>query len=373
MLLSPAKDPDLIAGFYEAAAHGDQWSGAWSALCAAFEAETGLLYRQSRPNAAPRILATRNWPSAPATPGGHFVHSDPLWQIGARGVPGADIQIPAGTVLAGFNPSTQPPATAFHVLCATIPLGGTAQLGMGLHRTIDAPRFTEADREALDGVGRHVAAAVRLESLLAAERSASIIRGSVLDLLPHGVVVATGQGTLIFANRAARRFAEAGGLELGRGRAGIANLRHDESARLEALITSVAGGGPGGCTRVTRNGGLPVLAALVDPMPAGLAEQAGLNSFAYGRPDRPLVLITLRDITVTADSGAAHLMDLFGLTAAEAGIVPQLLAGDSVSLIAQSRGVAVGTVKTQAAKVLAKTGAPNLRALATMIAALGCA
>jgi DNA-binding CsgD family transcriptional regulator len=51
--------------------------------------------------------------------------------------------------------------------------------------------------------------------------------------------------------------------------------------------------------------------------------------------------------------------------------LPQLLAGDSAALIAQSRGVQVATIRTQAARVLAKTGASNLRALASMVAALG--
>ncbi len=63
-------------------------------------------------------------------------------------------------------------------------------------------------------------------------------------------------------------------------------------------------------------------------------------------------------------------MDLFGLTAAEAAIVPQLLEGDTAHLIAQSRGVSAATVRGQAARVLAKTGAANLRALATMVTAL---
>jgi DNA-binding NarL/FixJ family response regulator len=49
-----------------------------------------------------------------------------------------------------------------------------------------------------------------------------------------------------------------------------------------------------------------------------------------------------------------------------------LLEGDSITLIAQSRGVSAATVRAQAAKLLEKTGAANLRALASMIAALGC-
>jgi DNA-binding CsgD family transcriptional regulator len=360
MMLSPAQDPDLIAGFYAAATHADRWNGALSALCAAFEADKGLLYRQSRPSGRPTVVAARNWPAAT----GRVVLAAPRSAS------------PPPAILDSLLP---PQAGARHVISATIALDGTALVGMGLHRKRDAPDFTEADRAALDGVGQHVAAALRLEALLRAERTACAIRGAVLDQYAHGVVIATGGGALIFANQVARTIAAAGGLVLGQGPACIGRLRPDEAARLEALITSVAGGGMGGCARITR-AGLPVVAAIVEPLPAGMADP-GLLAGLGGRPGagglddaagERLALISLRDLGATTDASASYLMDLFGLTAAEAGIVPQLLSGDSVSQIAQSRGVAVSTVKTQAARVLAKTGAANLRALATMIAALGC-
>jgi DNA-binding CsgD family transcriptional regulator len=383
MMSSPAQNSDLIAGFYAAAAGAQApapdragpgpWNGPLSALCQAFQADTGLIYRQSRPSAPPFILANRNWPEDALV---SAIIVDPRGRKAARDpAPGPATLAPCAAsqaqaqaqVQAQAQAQAQAPAQApAHLLTATLPLDGTALVGLGLHRPAGAPRFTEADREALDGVGRHVAAALRLEAQLAAERSASAIRGAVLDLYPHGVLIANGRGEVLFANVAAHALAAAGGLTLDGGRAALGNLRPAEAARLEALITSVAGGGPGGGARVTR-GELPMLAAIVDPLPLSLAAVAQ----PAGR-GQSLVLITLRDLSATSDSAASHLMDLFGLTAAEAGIVPQLLAGDSVSLIAQSRGVAVSTVKAQAAKVLAKTGAANLRALATMIAALGC-
>jgi DNA-binding CsgD family transcriptional regulator len=362
MMLSPAQDPDLIAGFYAAATHADRWNGALSALCAAFDADKGLLYRQSRPSDRPTVVAARNWPAA----AGRIVMAAPVAPRPAG---------PANGARALLDPFLPPLAGRRHVISATVKLHGTALVGMGLHRNTDAPDFTEADRAALDGVGQHVAAALRLEALLEAERTACAIRGAVLDQYAHGVVIATGNGTLVFANQTARAIAAAGGLVLGQGPACLGGIRPEEAARLEALITSVAGGGAGGCARVTR-AGLPVVAAIVESLPAGMADPAliaglragGLNEAAGER----LALISLRDLGATMDAGASYLMDLFGLTAAEAGIVPQLLSGESVSLIAQSRGVALSTVKAQAAKVLAKTGAANLRALATMISALGC-
>ncbi len=370
MLPIIAPSPDIIAGFYEAAARRQGWSDAWSALCSAFDAETGLLYRRSRPAAQPVILAACNWPAQahglPRDSGLQLESSRPAARRPIDISPGHD---PAWFEAAGADQPASPAHARRNIpsdrLCATAPLEGTAVISMGLHRPASAPRFTEADRHALDGMGRHVAAAMRLEALLAAERITSAVRGAAMDVSRHGIVVLSATGTILFANAAARAIAGAQGVVLGAWASGMDRINPHEAAKLEALVTSVGGGGPGGCVRLTRRDGRAPLAATVDPLPAPVAEQNGL-------PDGHYVLITLRDLGATTDAAPSQLMDLFGLTAAEAGIVPQLLCGESASLIAQSRGVAVSTVKAQSGKVLAKTGAANLRALSMMIAALGC-
>jgi DNA-binding CsgD family transcriptional regulator/PAS domain-containing protein len=372
MLSSPTQSPELIAGFYEAAAGAEGWTQAWSALCAAFDADTGLLYRQARPSAPPLILAARNWPlAAHGLPADRYVQMDPSAAEAtpriARSFMGQETAAPPRSALSPFESLEALPAAAFHVLCATVPLDGTALVGMGLHRP------------ALDCVGRHVAAALRLESLLAAERTASALRGAALDRSPHGVLIAAADGAMLFANRAARAMAQAAGIDLGDGPAGILLPTPDEAAHLQTLIASAAAGGPGGSTRLTRQNAQSVLVAMVESLPVGIAAQTGLSVAppadrpAAGQPAATaMALITLRDLGATPDASPSQLIDLFGLTAAEAGIVPQLLAGDSASLIAQSRGVAQSTVKSQTARILAKTGAANLRALSTMLSALGC-
>ena len=348
MLSTTAQDPEIIAGFYEAAARSQGWSDAWSALCTAFEADTGLLYRRSRPAAQPVILASCNWPAhTHGLAGEKTLRIDPAWLESL-----ATQSAPAGKARTD-------------TLCTTAPLEGTALIGMGLHRPVGLPRFTDADRSALDGMSRHVASALRLEALLAAERISSAVRGAAMDLSPHGIVVLNASSTILYANESARRIALEQGVRFGRWTSGMEHLEPNEATRLEALVTSVAGGGAGGCVRITRRDGRAPVAVTIDPLAADIAQQNGLPAGHY-------VMATLRDLGATIDAAPSHLMDLFGLTAAEAGIVPQLLCGESVALIAQSRGVAVSTVKAQAGKVLAKTGAPNLRALSMMIAALGC-
>jgi DNA-binding CsgD family transcriptional regulator len=353
-------DTELVAGFYAAAAGTAEWDAAWSALCATFGATCGLFYSLSRAGAAPHIVAAHNLPFA----------------AGPDGANGAGIIAPHPACLDRFTAPDLPPTNAMHLLGVTVALEGTALMGMTLHRTIECKRFNEADRRALAGLCRHAASAMRLEAALDNGRAAvGVIRASALDLNPHGVVICTATGSLVFANTAARTMTEAGLIALGFGRACLGGLSLAQSAKLEAMITSVASGRAGGCVRIDRSGLAP-LAAIVEPLPIRMAPALSAaiptpTRAGASRSAQALVLISLRDLGATTDAAPSHLMDLFGLTAAEAGIVPQLIAGDSAALIAQSRGVTGNTVKAQTARILAKTGAANLRALAAIIATIG--
>ncbi len=190
-------------------------------------------------------------------------------------------------------------------------------------------------------------------------RAGLAARGAVLDQMSHGAVIVGADQRILFANGAARRLAEHGGLTLGGKSGHLSADRPEEAARLACLVADAASGG-GGSMRLTRNPPHSMLAATVTMLPV----------VTPGPNERGFVLITLRDLAATADIAPCQLMELFGLTAAEAAIVPQLVEGETAHLIAQSRGVAVATVRAQAARILAKTGATNLRALATMVAAL---
>jgi len=204
----------------------------------------------------------------------------------------------------------------------------------------------------------------RLQGQLAAEKLANAICAAALDQQSHGSIIVTATGEIVFANSAAERLARSGGLVLSIDGATCTDKR--EAALLALLIESAAQGGPGGCTRISRGPKRPILAVTVSPLPVALnADMVSAGSVSS------LALVSVRDLGATSDAGQAQLMELFGLTGAEAAIVPQLLSGDSISLIAQSRGVSPATVRAQAARLLDKTGAANLRALASMIAALG--
>jgi DNA-binding CsgD family transcriptional regulator len=369
---SPASDPVLIAGLYDAAAEPSHWNTAWDAVRRAFGAETGILYREASGQSEPDVLVTNHWsPAATKLYRDHYVGLDPILARAMASPVSATLLsqevVPPREAERSelYNDFALPyGGGAFHTLCAIIRLGGTDFLRIGLHRPIDGAAFDENDRLALEKLGQHVAAALRLRDQLHAEKRSSAAHAAALHQLRHGAVIVTATNQVLFANDAAESLAGGGGLILAGGSITCADRR--EAARLRSLIESAAQGGPGGTARISRGAHAPILAAIVTPLPITLA-----NGTVANPEDNELALVTLKDLGATSDAGHANLIELFGLTGAEAAIVPQLLSGDSMNLIAQSRGVSVGTVRTQAARLLEKTGAPNLRALATMISALG--
>ena len=361
MHTSAPQDTDLIAGFYEAATDPAGWNSAWQAVCHAFGADIGLLFQQEGPRARPRMMALTDLTgAAPHGDAGDVGALSPfaelLESIGYRGI--------FSQWMAPFDAACAP-SVPTHALGAEIKLAGAARAGLGLRRPRGAPAFESADRFALDRISRHLAAALRLENALAQIAVASAARGAVLDQLSHGTVISDATGAIHYANDAALYLAASGGLVFGKAEAGLTCERPAEAAALARLLASAATGGAGGSTRISRNR-LPILAVTVTPL------RVSLSAPVAGKSGRGLALAIIRDLGATSDAPASQLMDLFGLTGAEAGILPQLLAGDSAALIAQSRGVAPATVRAQVARVLSKTGAQNLRALASMIAALGC-
>jgi DNA-binding CsgD family transcriptional regulator len=134
-----------------------------------------------------------------------------------------------------------------------------------------------------------------------------------------------------------------------------------EVQALRGLVYAVTHGGAGGMLRVTRRT-QPPLAVLVAPLPTRLHPAPALA------PSLALVLIT--DPADSPILAAQALQQLFGLTAAEAGVALALVAGRSAEEIAAERGVSVPTVRTQIRQLLAKTGALHLRDLVRLLAGL---
>jgi DNA-binding CsgD family transcriptional regulator len=210
------------------------------------------------------------------------------------------------------------------------------------------------------GLDSFTGAAWRLERSLAETRASLAAHGAVLDQIGQGAVIVRADGSVLFANGPARRLADTGGFQIATDTFRISADDAEEAARLLHLVAQVVAGGPGGSLRITRR------------FPRGniAVNVSALAIASTDLPDVGMALVTLRDLTATIDVAPTQLMALFGLTPAEAAIVPQLVEGETAHVIARTRGVTVATVRSQIARVLTKTGATNLRALASMVAAL---
>ncbi len=163
------------------------------------------------------------------------------------------------------------------------------------------------------------------------------VLAALLDQVDHGVAVASADGTTIYANRQAALWGEACGLRVG----------------LHDVLRVACGGGPAGSLRLTAPSGLSGLAARVSAL--------------HVVPAPGLALVVLRRLGGEPAMDAARLMDMFGLTRAEAAILPALIAGETTSAVARALGLSTHTVRTHVRAVLAKTQAANLRALAMLV------
>lgn len=187
---------------------------------------------------------------------------------------------------------------------------------------------------------------------------------AALHLLAQALVVVEPSGQVLFANRPARKLAQAG--EVGRpaavrltrdGRIEAA-LRADDRALQAMLLASERIGGV--VLRHPAAGSVVVLAAAI---PVG-------GRAAASSPEPAAIVVLLLPVETLPIPSAERLRGLFGLSPAEAAVALAAAGGASAQAIAAERGVAEATVRAQLRRVLEKTGAGGLRQLARLFGSL---
>jgi DNA-binding CsgD family transcriptional regulator len=184
----------------------------------------------------------------------------------------------------------------------------------------------------------------------------------ILDRSPHGLILASPDGRLRFANLAAERLlAEAGGLRAVGGR--LTAARPEDARRLREMIASAGaqpgdGGGEvgGDVARDGRTGGCMALPAPSRASPLSVTvtpmEPAGSRALGAGR----FVLVCVTDLDTGAVLPEQRLRELFGLTTAEARVAQALFEGHSLSEVAAALGLSRNTVHVQLGRIFEKTG-----------------
>lgn len=378
----------LTETVYDAAAGGTPWPAVEQALKRATGANTAVLMVGDVTTGQPELLWREGFgDDAVLAYFRHYRHVD-LWTTraaalvargsDARGVLVNGTLVPDAELLRSefYNDFGRPLGLRW-VAGTVASLGEAGAMPICLHRPDDAAPFDMAARRLLDGLLPHLRRAMQLRHRL---RAAEVTTGlAALDGLPHPVLVLDAEMRVILANPAAEALAAAerpafrlhlaripGGTGAGR-RVFMTPVLAAEARDLAALVRATAQGGPGGALRLGEAGGLPLLAALVSPLPSRLAGTQG--SLGAARvPGRALVI--LRPLERGAPPRAALLRELFGLTRTEAEVARALASGASKVEVAGARGLKETTVRTQVRAILDKTGAANLRALERLMAGL---
>ena len=175
-----------------------------------------------------------------------------------------------------------------------------------------------------------------------------------LDAMPVGVVVLSGRGGVIGANRNAKRIIDAGEvLTVTEGRLWV-----DwgwRKLRFRDLLSPNGDKGRGRRNRaeevpafsVPRSAGQKPLSLLVVPV----GEQNG-----PGTEDKPVAIVFIGDPDRPVEIDPARICQVYGLSRAESRVVALLASGQRLDQVAESLGVAYETVRKHLKQVFSKTG-----------------
>jgi DNA-binding CsgD family transcriptional regulator len=165
----------------------------------------------------------------------------------------------------------------------------------------------------------------------------------VLDRLPSPVLLVDSEARILHASRAATElFRIDGGLRRdGRGRCCAASA--SATFVLRSKIAEAIASGERRCLTVPRQGRSGLAACIVPLRGGGDEDGRGAAAIFVSDPERPCVV------------PECLLMELYGLTPAEAQVAIGLSNGQRLEDLAQSKGVSINTVRTHLQQIFAKT------------------
>jgi DNA-binding CsgD family transcriptional regulator/PAS domain-containing protein len=234
-------------------------------------------------------------------------------------------------------------------------------------RPAAAGPFAEAEMALLRRLLPYLQRGLRAGQLLRRTQGVRQVALDALDAMPIGVLLVSGGGTVLAANRAARETMAARDVLLV-GRHGLELSPNGRRLRFRDMLAEMParGGGnrPGGPLALTlpRQGGLRPLTLLVWSVPTTAG--AGL--------DEPAAMVFVGDPDRSADIDEERLRRLYGLTAAEARVAALLARGHRLEEIATQLGVAYETTRKHLKQIFTKTSTARQAALVrTLVAGPG--
>lgn len=361
----PAKLAELVSSIYDAALDRTRWPSFMENLSSTLNAGLGMLWMHdfskgssSFENGGVNISAVTGLDSVALNRYADYYAARNVWLPNASQL--AEGSITVSSVLypdamlkrTEFYSDWLRDLDLFYGVGSAIVKQGERDVKMSFVRSERAGRYDEAELLLVKQLMPHLRNAVVLHRELHRLQMLSASATAALEMIPVGVILLTGAGLMMHANRRAQELAaRSGALCFGAGgtlhatnpgaTAALRKLMHD-------AVQTGAGKGlaHGGSLRLAGAGGAE-LQALVTPLP--------VESTPFGGDAMAAIFCSDPQAVVGVLSRTLECM--YRMTRAEAKLTEALVNGQSLQQYAEARCLSMNTVRTQLKGAAAKAGA----------------
>jgi DNA-binding CsgD family transcriptional regulator/PAS domain-containing protein len=350
----------LIETLYDAALDPAHWSRVAQMSAQALEAESCAIWRLDLAHGSAGVLGiTENFDAKAISDYEAYYHQKDL--VAIRIAESGTGQAMLSTDVVGeaefrdseiFVDYARPMRLGFYwAVGSVIPVERQVMGGIGIHRPREARAFEAEDKRRLALLLPHLSRAMQLQHRLQGLTQDCRIAVDTLEKLSVGMIAVDAEATLLFANPTAERLLRAGlGLTCRRGSLGAADPTKEVELRRMIRQAGLASLGrpseAGGVIALPRPEGRP-LSLLVCPLRP--------HALSFG-PTAPAALVIFGDPDARPSTSTQALIELYGLTPAEARLTAALVNGERLEDYADRQQVSINTVRTQSKQIFAKTG-----------------
>jgi DNA-binding CsgD family transcriptional regulator/PAS domain-containing protein len=350
---------NLISSAYDAALDPTDWPRLAQMLAQSFGAESSAIFQLNLNQGSAGLLGiTRNFDAKAMSEYETYYHQKDVWAIAmsksaaGRAMLGTDIMGEAEFLNSEIFNDFAKRLEMFWFVGSVVALEKQFMGAIGIHRPHDARAFEADDKHYLDMLLPHLSRAMLLHRRLQGLTQENRIALDALEKLSVGMIAVDARATVLFANPTAERLLRAGlGLTCRLGCLSASDptkdgeLRHlIRQAGLAALGRSSE---TSGVLALPRPKGRRPLSLLVCPLrPHALTLGASV----------PAALLIFSDPDAGPSTSTQALIELYGLTPAEARLMTALVDGERLEDYADRQGISVNTARTQSKQIFAKTG-----------------
>jgi len=348
----------LIETLYDAALNPTDWPRLAPMFARAFGAESSAIFQLNLAQGSAALLGiTANFDAKAMSEYEAYYHQKDPWAISmsksatGRAMLGTEIVGEADFLNSEIYNCFARRIEMFWSVASVVPLEKQFMGAIGVHRPHGARAFETDDKRHLDMVLPHLSRAMLLQRRLQGLTQDHRLVLDALEKLSVGMIVVDAQATVLFANQTAERLLRAGlGLTCRQGCLGTTDpSKEGEMRHLIQQAGLAALGKPseaGGVLALPRIEGRP-LSLLVCPLRP--------HAVSFG-PSVPAALVIFGDPDASPSTSTQALIDLYGLTPAEARLMAALVDGERLEHYADRQQISINTARTQSKQVFAKTG-----------------